>query len=209
MAPNLDRLLIISGFLGPIVFFLSILVFGSMFPGYSHTRDYISELGAVDSPVKNLMNIFGFFLFGLLLTLYSIGVYRAIRKDDRFGKIAALTLILAGIFLASIAFFPCDAGCENWSKTGEMHEFTSDGTFYLLGLAALFFAISSARGGEFKGYWPFFIVIGIAIVVTIEYASSLDETVYGGLAQRLSSAIPVSLMWLSSVYLYRSRFKGE
>ncbi len=139
--------------------------------------------------------------------MYSIGVYRALEKDDRFGKIAALTLILAGIFLASIAFFPCDAGCKNWSKTGAMHEFTSDGTFYLLGLAAFFFALSSLDGGEFKGYWPLFIVIGIAIVVSIEYASSLDATVYGGQAQRISSAIPISLMWLSSIYLYHTRYK--
>ncbi len=39
MKPDLQRILILLGFIGPIIFVLSIVVFGSMFPGYSQKRD--------------------------------------------------------------------------------------------------------------------------------------------------------------------------
>jgi len=62
----LDKKFVLAGLLGPIVFAIIILITGSMYPNYNHTEQVISKLGAIDSPVKDLMNIFGFMLFGFL-----------------------------------------------------------------------------------------------------------------------------------------------
>ena len=78
MHPRLYRFLVLCGAIGPVYFALSLLVLGSMFPGYSHVHDFISELGAVGSPVMNEANFLSYFVIGAFLVLYSIAVFKAL-----------------------------------------------------------------------------------------------------------------------------------
>jgi len=202
---KVDRYLILSGAIGSVTFALAILILGAMFPGYDHVRDYISELGAVDSPVKDLMNIFGFFLVGLFMIAFAIGLYRTIGTNWS-GKTGSILILISGILFSSIAFFPCDPGCFNESETGDLHNLTSDSALPLGGIGFIFILFSLKSDRSWGKYLPLIVLLIIlAFVLGLTYPE-LDATVYGGLVQRLAIGIPFSFMLISSLYLYKTRF---
>jgi hypothetical membrane protein len=60
-----QRLLILSGVIGPVLFFTLLTILGLMWNGYNPMTTGMSEIGAVDSPFKDIMNYLGFSLFGI------------------------------------------------------------------------------------------------------------------------------------------------
>ena len=101
---KLDKFLIACGFVGPIIFFFTIyFLFPFFYPGYQPARMYISDLGAVDSPIKILTNVVGFSLFGIFTMLFAYGIFRS-REINALGKFAAIFFLATGglMFLAGI-----------------------------------------------------------------------------------------------------------
>ena len=210
MGSKFNKYLMLSGTATPVIFVLSLLLLGYLFPGYDHVRDYISELGAVDSPIRNTANFFAFFPMGLFLTLFSIGLYRVIGKRGIYAKIGSIFLILSGVFLTSIGFFPCDSGCYNFSTIGLVHKFTSIISLYLGGIALFFFALHALRGRTFPRKWSIsFFSVGITAGVLGYTSSQLENTVYGGLVQRLAIFIPLVFMGMIAFYLYKKIKPGK
>lgn len=188
----------------PAIFLVIVVILGLLFPGYSHIRDYVSELGAVDSPIQNVANYFGFLPMGILLILFAIGLYRVVGRKGIYAKIGSILLIISGILLAAVGFFPCDAGCFNFSTTGETHEFLADWSIYIAGAALLFFAIHALRGRTFSKTWAYlFFSVGIAAAALGFIAPEFENTVYGGLVQRIAISIPLVFMGFVAFYLYK------
>ena len=204
MDSRFNKYLMLSGAVTPIVFAISLILLGYLFPGYDHVRDYISELGAVDSPIRNTANFFAFFPMGLFLILFSIGLYRVIGSRGIFAKIGSVLLIFSGILLTSVGFFPCDSGCYNITQIGLMHKFTGLGALYLGGIALLFFAVHAFRGRTFPKKWSVSFFSVAVVAGTLGYtAPQLEDTVYGGLVQRLAIFIPLIFMGSIAYYLYK------
>lgn len=204
MGSKFNKYLMLSGTATPVIFVLSLLLLGYLFPGYDHVRDYISELGAIDSPIRNTANFFAFFPMGLFLTLFSIGLYRVIGKRGIYAKIGSIFLILSGVLLTSIGFFPCDSGCYNFSTIGLAHKFISISSLYFGGMALFFLALHALKGRTFPKKWSaaFFSVAVVAGV--LGYISpKLENTTYGGLVQRLAIFIPLVFMGVIAFYLYK------
>lgn len=67
MKEKIINLLIISGIIGPIFFFTLLTILGLIWNGYNPISTGMSEIGAIDSPFKNLMNYLGFSLLGISL----------------------------------------------------------------------------------------------------------------------------------------------
>jgi hypothetical protein len=85
-------------------------VFGAMFPGYSHVRDYISELGAAGAPHASAVNYVAFLPAGLLVIAAAFSLKGVLPR--RPVVTAGLALVsLAGVSYVGAAFAPCDAGC--------------------------------------------------------------------------------------------------
>ena len=59
------KALILSGIIGPVLFFTLLTILGLMWSGYNPVTTGMSEIGAVDSPFKDIMNYLGFSLFGI------------------------------------------------------------------------------------------------------------------------------------------------
>jgi hypothetical protein len=66
------------GFFGAPLFVASLLVFGSLHPGYSNYTRAVSELGALGVPVGPWFNLFGLLLPGLLGTAVAWEFRRAV-----------------------------------------------------------------------------------------------------------------------------------
>jgi hypothetical membrane protein len=85
-------------------------VFGAMFPGYSHVRDYISELGAAGAPQASAVNLFTFLPTGLLLIVATFSLKGVLPRGS--AVTAGLALVsLTGLSYVGAAFAPCDTGC--------------------------------------------------------------------------------------------------
>lgn len=203
MGSKLEKFLILCGFVGPVFFALSLLVLGFLFPGYNHVRDHISEFGAVDSPVKNIANFLVFFPLGVFMLGFGVGLFRTIGKDWS-GKLGGLLLVISGIFLSIVPFFPCDPACNNFSQAGKWHVFFSDYSLYIAGSALPFLAYHSWKGISFSRRWAyiFFTVFIITGILTYFYQTQ-DESLYVGFIQRLMIFTPFVLSAVSALYLYR------
>ncbi len=104
-----------------------------MRPEYSMFTKAISELGSVDAPKKWIWNSFGYILTGLLIAIYSFGLYKnmAIEKSS---KLPLYGILLSGVFTAIAGIFPGDFDNKQ-SITMLLHTVGSFGSyiFFLIG----------------------------------------------------------------------------
>jgi hypothetical protein len=135
MNKNVHNLVLTFGVIAPLLFFiLMYFVFPSFYTEYDSSNQHISQLGAIDSPVKYYANFLGFYLFGVLLILFSLAVLK-LSKLTVGHKTSAFFLLITGISISLVAFFPCDIECSATSITGIIH--------LVLAGAQLLFLISS------------------------------------------------------------------
>ncbi len=73
-------------------------VFGAMFPGYSHVRDYISELGAAGAPHATAVNLFTFLPTGLLFIVATFSLKGVLPRSS------AVTVGLALVSLVGVSY---------------------------------------------------------------------------------------------------------
>ncbi|WP_437372988.1 DUF998 domain-containing protein [Maribacter litoralis] len=121
------------GMASPIVFLTTYVILSSMRPEYSMFTKAISELGSVDAPKKWIWNSFGYILTGLLIAIYSFGLYKnmAIEKSS---KLPLYGILLSGVFMAIAGIFPGDFNNRE-STTMLLHTVGSFGSyiFFLIG----------------------------------------------------------------------------
>jgi hypothetical membrane protein len=133
-APRL-RTLALCGAAAPLVYTVGALAAGAGSPGYSHVKQFVSELGATDAPTALLMNA-TFLLFGVLMTVFALGLHRGIQAGP--GDWLGIALIVGyGLFYVALAFAPCDPGCR--PDPGSFHH----RAHFLLSDSIVFVAIAS------------------------------------------------------------------
>ena len=99
------RGLLWAGLLGAPLFILSLIVFGRLTPGYSHSHSAVSRLGAFGAPLFWLFDLIGLFLPGLFIAGVAVELRRAEAARDSltwsstgllvFGLTQALTAVPA------------------------------------------------------------------------------------------------------------------
>jgi len=203
---NLDKALIASGFIGPTIFFLTIYFLPPLFfPGYNLANDFISELGAVDSPVKILANVFGFSLFGILIMLFSVGLFR-LKEINSSGKIAVFFIFITGILMYLVGIFPCDIACENFSIRGDLHQKTSDYQFPILAIGLVLFAFSVAGNEKLRWLTPIILVLGLATLFLAYFLFFVRDLQNIGIWQRAAIGLPYVIMMIIAWGLYKKNF---
>lgn len=203
MASKIDKFLLPAGFFGPVVFALVIFVSGLMYPGYDHANQVISDLGAVDSPVKDFMNIFGFMLFGASIVAFSIGVYKA--RKSLLGKIIAVLFLLGGLAMFLIGVFPSDANTGHPTVrtfTGEMHYLATISTFLFLFPAFILLVIDTRNEKTMKYYFAVAGILGLTIAYfAYAWLTAADDTLIG-VKQRITLGAFSLLLMYTSLKLY-------
>jgi hypothetical protein len=103
-----ERALLIAGVLVPVLYYTALLVTPLFWPGYSHVRQYASELGSADSPRPELFN-FTIVAAGVAAMLASVGLCLALKRVGGRAlpsALAGLALFLWGVSFVMGGLFP-------------------------------------------------------------------------------------------------------
>ena len=152
-------------FIGGGQFALGMIVAEAVYPSYSVSQNYISDLGV--GPADSIFNS-SVFLLGLLTLVAAYFIQRT------FGsRILSVMLVLAGVGAMGVGVFP-----EN---SPLMHEIVSDIAFIFAGLAPL-----AALKVVKKPFTYFSVVMGLLslsalVLLSAEYSFGLGEQFFLGL----------------------------
>jgi Protein of unknown function (DUF998) len=191
---NPRRALALVGMIGPVLYILLVTALGLLWEGYDPVRDTQSELGAVDSPYRGLMNIAGFMGLSVSILAFSAAYFLLLRKGF-VTTLAAGLLAIAGVGMVVVGFFPCDAGCVDVTRTGRLHSVFSIPGAVGLPLAAMVSAAVFRRDGRFGAawqvlsFWLGLVSLGSGPIIAAELVQGTN-----GLLQR--AAMWPSLVWM-------------
>lgn len=185
----------IVGLLAPIFYFSLLYILGMLWEGYNPITTGMSEIGAVNSPYKDIMNYLGFSILGLSITYFSFGLRKKLKKSIQNSIIFFLTFI-SGLFLFLVGFFPCDANCIDITFTGKMHSLISTVPAIIMPIAAMLSANYFYKNiSKTLGYMSFWLGIFSLSSGPIMFIPKIDT--YSGLVQRMG--IGLSLVWMMMV----------
>ncbi|KZL16570.1 hypothetical protein PsAD2_03444 [Pseudovibrio axinellae] len=155
----------------------AVAIGGATYPDYSHSSQFMSELGAIGAPFGAAVNLWGFAMAELLLLpcLVICFFHLMRRRAECFGL-----LVFAGypILIAVAAFFPCDFECSTADPT------QSQLIHMAAGFLAYFCAVvglSILSGAVYER--PFWIVPCLILMAMLFNLSI--ETTFNGLMQRV------------------------
>jgi len=197
---SLARLLALCGVIAPILFILAILIFGLIRPGYSPTRQHISELGEVGAPNAIAFNMTAFLPLGLLMIAFAFGLQRGISKRKGY-RLVPILIAVSGIGWMGASVFRCDAGCVNESFTGKMHDLCAILPLFGMLIAPLAILPRLKQDSRWQNYRAFSLIMGslAAICTAVMFSTAVFQALgpYRGLIQRLTFYTP--LLWMEVV----------
>jgi hypothetical membrane protein len=173
------KLLAICGIIGPIWFHVIVYILGAMYPGYDHVTQFMSELGAVGSPVAGVFNSLGIGAYGLLTIAFSYGLYRGI-KGSLFGP---ALLAISGFSMIMLGIYPLGP------TTTDMHvKF-----FYVLAISSSLYLFAFVRcvwsDDRWRDMWKYLLIIAVLAVIALIIHQSRIFAPAVGLTQRIWVAI--------------------
>ncbi len=175
--------LLATGFLIQLV---TIVWAGAVYPGYDHTRQFISELGATGAVTGRAVSWWGFVPSGLLI---GTGCLLAAGLVRRSGLAAAAWVLLGwyGLSLAAAGVYPCAFECsrQNSSFNTLMHDLFG-GTGYLTAIVALPLAALVARRERRTGLMILALVC--TVLAAVGFGGVIRETEPVGVIQRILEA---------------------
>ncbi|TRO45472.1 DUF998 domain-containing protein [Candidatus Bathyarchaeota archaeon] len=188
--------LALCGFIGPVIYFIVLIVLGMLWKGYDPINQGMSELGAADSPYAFFMNLFGFQLLGIFIIAFGIGLNRYL--NNKWGsKIGIALIFIGGIDLIIIGFFPTDVGGITSTFTGLVHDITATIASNVIILGIMFLGLHFRGETAWKNYWIFTLVLAIASLSLSPFPLFSENNEYLGLFQRLG--IGFALFWMAVI----------
>jgi hypothetical protein len=180
---NIFNLLAICGMLSPIIYTLMWILGGILLPDYSHIRDDVSTLIAVDAPRKNLFDKFIISSSTLLFVFY-LGLHWGV--NDGVGSIIGPVLFVIGGFLGVLValFFPLDPGGEIVTTRGKMHLIliSISGILTTAGMVAMWFRLEAVI--EWSAFATFSLIAAAVSLILVVVSAFTATKSYFGLIER-------------------------
>jgi hypothetical membrane protein len=176
----------------------SVLIAGALRPGYSHSAQFMSELGA---PGAWTMNVFGFIPTELLMLAFVALAAKALRRSPlALVGLALLAVYAIGLIIGALA--PCDLGCRPAvpSLTHQMHMLAGLIAYLSALISITVLAIAAARRGAWRLMVAGFVCAagGIGLLVILD-----PDLAQVGLVQRGLEALIYGWLILFGVWLSR------
>ena len=186
---NFKKFSALCGIVAPILLFFIVIILGFLNPGYSHIIEGISGLGAIGEPNAMIMNLFGFFIVGILIIIFSSGLHKGINngKESRTGMIF---LILCGIFFMLIGFFKIGVS----EIVTRIHSLAALASFLFGGIGIVIISRKFKKDPYWKKYSFYSFITGLITIFSI-FAGRLS--IYGGLRQRFF--LMVFFLWVEII----------
>ena len=173
---------------------------GLAWPGYSHSSQFISELGATGAPHGRLISLGGFLPVGVLLSVVSV-LAMVLEPRSPLRTLGFLCILLFASGYTVAAFFPCDLGCRPAvPSSSQMIHNTAGLLGYLVAAPGLLMLGLAAR------HWPgagWLFPLGIACAVAAAAGFLTLETEFRGLAQRVIEGAVA--LWILAFVFQRKR----
>lgn len=170
--------------LSPIIYTLMWILGGILQPEYSHMRQDVSSLVAVNAPNKKLLDKF-IITSSTLLFIFYIGLHWGI-NDGAGSIIGPILFVISGLLGVLVAiFFPLDAGGELVTPRGKLHLIliALSGILATIGMVALWFRLESVV--EWSGFATFSLITAIVSLILVIATSAAATSNYLGLVERL------------------------
>jgi hypothetical membrane protein len=202
--PSFVRYGAIAGLASPIIFITLVVVMGSLYPGYSHLKNFISDLGALDAPRPYVQRL-NFFQFGIGISVLALALYNGMERASRIGLASQLTIGL-GIFLSGV--FPGETS-DPESHESLLHNLMGVPAFLLIILVPFITGWTFRKRDEWRDLARYSIAMTpllVALFILMGYADSRPRGT-PGLFQRLFMGTWILWMILISSRLYRLEVK--
>lgn len=150
----------LAGIIGPILFWLALILLGQTQSAYSALRSDISllSLGA-----NGWIQTVNFVVFGLLVIIFQTGLQRAVAPGKAWGTLNVLALAF-GLGLLAIAVFPTDR-VGTWTIHGIIHLGIVVALALVLPVICLMTAARLKPYASWMGYAEFSVLIGVVVAV--------------------------------------------
>lgn len=193
------RVLLVTGIAAPIVLGFAVFLGGSLYPGYSHVSQFISELGATGAPFPSILNFGGLVPAGALTVVFALAMYWNYRSG-KFLAVSSALVALAGVFRLIAGIFPCDPGCslEAMSRSAQIHALAGFSAFVSGTVAPFLFAVA-IRGRRVGLSWLSLVLGAGALMTLVAGSQSGADSRYIGVFQRLHLAF--FYLWVAIVAL--------
>ncbi|MFX0097117.1 MAG: DUF998 domain-containing protein [Candidatus Hodarchaeota archaeon] len=182
---NIFQILAICGMISPIVYTAMWILGGILQSDYSHIRDDISSLVAVEAPNKRLFDSF-LITSSVLLFVFYTGLHWSINDGGGLliGPILFLTSSVLGILVA--LFFPLDAGGEIITRRGKMHLalVILSGILTIAGMVAIWFRLQLVEAWSAFAIFSLFSAIVSSVLVAV--SAIFITSKYRGLVERFA-----------------------
>ena len=199
--------MIIVNIISPVYYFVLLSILGLLWDGYDPISQSMSEIGAVDSPYRHIMNFLGFSLLGIAILCF--GAVYSNEFDHSIGqKISFYSIMIAGLFMFAVGFLPCDAGCIDVTRIGKLHSIASVIPAVFLPFAAITsgnVVANQPNWGRKWGYLSFYMGLFSMASGPVMFLSATEP--YLGVIQRLG--IGLSLLWVFLMSLQMSYVKNN
>jgi hypothetical membrane protein len=202
------RSLAACGVAVPILDVLITAWLGALDPGYSHLRQYISELGEAGRPYAAVFTTWCL-LWGILFAGFAIALFRGLdrQKGSWLGPGALLIMAASSIV---VGFFPCDPGGTALTVSGQVHLFVGGwvGTSAIV-LAPFLSWVGMRRSEAWRGYRTLTLAAGALLAIVAgwlavcHYADLPRAACAVGAAQRLFLGILYVWVEVVAVRLWR------
>lgn len=194
----------LAGVAGPVLISAVVVAAAALRPGYSHSADFISELGATGTPYAALMNYAGFVPGGLLVAVLGVALAGALPRHG-LGMVGAVLVTLFGSGVAASGVISCDPGCPQTGGSLEnlAHNAVAVASFLSVivgaGILGLHFRrLPSWRHLSFYSLFTSAVAFGFLVAL----ASSVESGAHTGLWQRL--LLTVLFLWCAVMGLAAS-----
>lgn len=204
---TLYRMGILGGFLAPLLWAAAIIFCASLRPEYSHSAQYISELGERSSSTEFLMRYGGFVPTGLLHVAFAASLY-ATFKGSRLASFAAALLALNGLGRVIAGMFPCEVGCAGPRVllSQKLHSIGASIGFLALIGAAILWGVFCKLGRVRRGLSGYSIASGMfGLIFLVLMMWSAEEREWRGLYERLSSGVLSMWVLVMAVWIWRGK----
>jgi len=182
------QILAIFGMLSPILYTLMWILGGILRSDYSHIRDDISSLIAVEAPKKRFFDSF-IIASSSLLFLFYLGLHWGI-NNGQGSFLGPILFIVSGFLGVLVAlFFPLDAGGEIVTLKGKMHLIlvVVSGLLTIAGMVTLWVQLESLEG--WSNFATFSLTAAITSSIFMIVAAILIKSKYRGLIERIAVSI--------------------
>ncbi|MGY0216203.1 DUF998 domain-containing protein [Endozoicomonadaceae bacterium StTr2] len=196
-----EQIAVLSGLIATVWISVGVILAARFYPGYDHTRQFCSELGAAGSPTEKLSPAINNYPLGFLFCLFGWHLTRLPDAGTAI-TITGLLIIIHGIGTWVAGYFPMDK--DPYTKTPSFNCKVHSWAGFIMLLSLLVAPLFVAFSPETADIPLWFRVCSVATVVLATYylvkmAKAVKTQGQVGTWQRISYWI--KLHWLSGLSL--------